>query len=182
MRLTLEAKPPIPTPVLNVFQRDDIKNPVCEQAFQPSVRDVAGGDVIPMIHGSIRRIAGKNSPDAYVSLYDEFDIYNKGQLSTALEESVGCRTITIDLAHTTFIDASILGVLVGLAGRCRKHNAAQVRIVNASTYLRRLFSICQLENVFDIEDQRTHTPKPRGSRGSIASGARHRAINRISAR
>jgi anti-anti-sigma factor len=164
LRLSLRtAKPSITTPVPDVFEGGGVEAPVGGKAFQPSAQDVAGADLIAINYGSIRRIVGKNTLHAYFSLFDEFDIYNKGQLSAALEESVGSRTITIDLAHTTFIDASILGVFVRLANRCRRHNAAQVRIVNASTHLNRLFSICRLEGVFDIEGH----------------GARHRGPNRI---
>lgn len=103
-----------------------------------------------MDRGSIRCSTGKNRSHAHFSLYDEFDIFNKNQLCAALEGSVGYQTVTIDLAHTTFIDASILGIFVRLAGRRRKQHAARVRVVNASTHVSRLFSICQLERVFDI--------------------------------
>lgn len=101
--------------------------------------------------GSVRRLALENGSDAHFSLHDEFDIYNNSRLFEALEQGVGYRNITIDLAHTTFIDASIIGIFVRLASRCRKNNAARVRIINASTHLRRLFSICQLEDLFGIE-------------------------------
>jgi anti-anti-sigma factor len=95
---------------------------------------------------------------------------------------VGYRTITIDLTQTTFIDASILGVLVRLADRCRKHNAGQMRIVNANGHLRKLFSICELESAFGIKDHPGHSNKARRSMGSISSDASHRGRNRISAR
>lgn len=149
--LPLTTTPLTSSPPFDIFEPDDFETPVAR--LQPRARDVGGADLIAMNHGSILRIAGKKTLDAYFSLFDEFDIYNKGQLSATLEESVGSRAITIDLAHTTFIDASILGVLVRLAVRAREHNATQVRIVNASAHLRRLFSICQLEAIFDIEDR-----------------------------
>jgi len=136
-----------------VLERGAVKTPVWDKPFQPSARDVAGADVIAMDHGTIRCFTTKNSADAHVSLYDEFDICNRSQLAAVLG-SIEYRRITIDLAHTTFIDASIVGVLARLASRCRKYNAAPVRIVNASPRLRRLFSISQLEGVFRFEDQR----------------------------
>ncbi len=117
-----------------------------------------------MMHGSVRRVAGKNSADAYF-LSDEFDIYNRSQLFAALEESIGYRSVTIDLAHTTFIDAGILGVLVRLANGCGQNNGARVSIVNASTYIRRLFTICQLESILDMEGHRAQTV----SRSSVGS-------------
>lgn len=173
------------TSVLNfdVFELGAVgmHQPVERKAFQPSARDLAGAEVIAMMDGSIRRFAGKNTQDVYFTLYDEFDICNKSQLSAALEESVGYRKITIDLAQTTFIDASILGVFVRLAGRCRKHNAGQVQIVNANGYIRKLFSICGLESVFGIENRSAYSGKPR-SVGSISSDASHRRLNAVSAR
>jgi anti-anti-sigma factor len=150
-----------------------MRHPVERNALQPSARDLATAEVVAMMHDSIRHFVGKNTPDVYFALYDDFDICNKPQLSAALEESVGYRTITIDLAQTTFIDASILGVFVRLSGRCRKHNAGHVRIVNANSHLRKLFSICELENVFGIEDRPAHSDTPRRSVGFISPDAPH---------
>lgn len=150
--------------------------------FQPSARDLAGAENVAMMHGSIRHFAGKNTQDVYFALHDEFDICNKPQLSAALEESVGYRTITIDLAQTTFLDASILGVFVRLSDRCRKHNAGQVRIVNANSHLRKLFSICELESIFGIENHPAHSNKSCHSVGSISPDAPHRGLKRIPAR
>jgi anti-anti-sigma factor len=113
-----------------------------------------------MMQGSIRRVVGKNTSDAHFALYGEFDICNKSQLSAALDESVGYRTITIDLAQTAFIDASILGVFVRLADRCRKHNAGQMGILNANGHPRKLFSICEFESAFGIKDHPGHSYKP----------------------
>lgn len=134
-----------------------------------------------MTRGSIRRIVGKNTSDAHFFLYGDFDICNKSQLSAALDESVGYGTITIDLAQTTFIDPRILGVFVRLATRCRTHDASQMRIVNANGHFRKLFSICERENLFGIEDA-AHSGKPRRPVGTISSDASHRGLNRISAR
>lgn len=134
------------------------------------------------MRGSIRRFAGKNIPDVYFLLCGKFDITKKSLLSAALEENAGYRTIAIDLAKTRFIDASILGVPVRLADRSRKHNAGQIRIVNANGHLRKLSSICEFESVFGIKDHPGHSNKPRRSMGSILSDTSHRGLNRISAR
>ena len=147
---------------IDIFELGEVgtHQAVERKAVQPSARDAASAEVTEMMRGSIRRFGGKNAYDVCFTLHDEFDICNTSQLSAALDQSVGYRTITIDLAQTTFIDASILGVFVRLADRCRKHNAGQVRIVNANGHLRKLFSICELESVFGIEDRPAHSDKP----------------------
>ncbi|HET6896049.1 MAG TPA: STAS domain-containing protein, partial [Candidatus Baltobacteraceae bacterium] len=90
------------------------------------------------------RVAGKATPNARKAPGGRLRFFR----DAPLEQGIGYRNVTIDLAHTTFIDASIIGVFVRLANRCRKNNAAQVHIVNASTHVRRLFSICKLEGFF----------------------------------
>ncbi|HVA26618.1 MAG TPA: hypothetical protein VNF68_00450 [Candidatus Baltobacteraceae bacterium] len=74
---------------------------------------------------------------------------------------MGYRTIPIDLAHTTFIYAGIIGVLVGLARRCREDNAVRVTIINARGHLRKLLSVRQLEGLFGMEDAPGNSDKPR---------------------
>lgn len=128
MRISEKAVVTGSTPVFGAFDRDEVETRM-------------GG-------GSVRCLARQNGSNARFFLHDEFDIYNNGRLFEALEQAIGYRNITIDLAHTTFIDASIIGVFVRLANRCRKNNAAHVHIVNASTHVRRLFSICKLEGFF----------------------------------
>jgi hypothetical protein len=58
-----------------------------------------------------------------------------------LEDSIPYGGITIGRANSTFIDG---------------HNAAMVRIVNASAHLRWLISIGGLEGLFNIEGQPAH--------------------------
>ena len=104
---------------------------------------------------NIRRVAGFDETETRFSLRGEFDISNKLQLSAALTPYIDSQTLTIDLAHTTFIDASTLGVFVRVA-RCRHElNATRLRIVKA-THCRRIFSLCELDDVFDIEEVATH--------------------------
>ena len=149
----------------DVSELDEVgtRQPANAKPFNQARVPPSGAEVIAMMNGSVCRFAGKNTPDAFFTLCGEFDICNESQLSGTLDESVGYRTVTIDLAQTTFIDASILGVLVRLEGRCRKHNAGHVQIINANAHLRKLFSICGLDSTFGLEDQCTHDGKPRHS-------------------
>ena len=110
----------------------------------------ASGEGVELPH-SIRRVAALDESEARFSLHGEFDLFNKAQLSGALSSSVASPTLTVDLAHATFIDASTLNVFAHVASRRRELGATQLRIVNVNSHLRKIFSICQLDNVFDIE-------------------------------
>lgn len=101
---------------------------------------------------NIRRVGGLDESEARFSLRGELDISNKWQLFAALTAYIDAPTLTIDLEHTTFIDASTLGVFVYVA-RCRREiDATRLRIVKGSAYFRRIFSLCSLDGVFDIGD------------------------------
>ena len=108
----------------------------------------------------IRRVAGFHESEARFSLHGDFDIANKQQLSEALEPYMASQRLTVDLSHVTFIDASTLSVFLHVA-RCRRElNATRLRIVNGSSHFRRIFWLCGLDDVFDIENLGAHTAKP----------------------
>jgi anti-anti-sigma factor len=122
-----------------------------------------------MRNNNIRRVAAIDESEARFSLHGEFDIFNKWQLSEALEPCIASRTLTVDLAHTKFIDASTLGVFAHVARLRWEIDATRLRIINVSTHLRRIFSICQLDDVFNIDAVAARTRKPRFSTtGSLA--------------
>jgi anti-anti-sigma factor len=99
---------------------------------------------------NIRRVAGLDESEVRFSLRGEFDISNKWQLFAALTAYIDAPTLTIDLGHTRFIDASTLGIFVHVA-RCRREiDATRLRIVKGGAYFRRIFSLCSLDEVFDI--------------------------------
>ena len=102
-------------------------------------RTGAATAVNPMRSDTIRRVAGLDESEARFSLHGEFDIADKWQLYAALRPSTDYQTLTIDLAHATFIDAGILGVFVHVARRRRAIGATRLRIVNLSTHFRRIF-------------------------------------------
>jgi anti-anti-sigma factor len=107
---------------------------------------------------NIRRVSGLGESEVRFSLRGELDISNKWQLFAALTAYIDSPTLTIDLEHTTFIDASTLGVFVYVA-RCRREiDATRLRIVKGRAYFRRIFSLCSLDGVFDIEDAVAGSP------------------------
>lgn len=86
-----------------------------------------------------------------VSLRGEFDIYDRDGVAAAFQEGEDYRHVVVDLAQTTFIDASIIGVLVAQAALRKRVSAKRIRIVNASSHIRRLFSLCRLDQLFEFD-------------------------------
>lgn len=117
-----------------------------------SPAEVVVGSAVDMHYGKVCRTDYTLSSNVRFSLQGEFDIFNKSELAAAMEGAATPRRLTLDLRGTTFIDASILGVFVGIAQRRVLASASQVRIVNAAQNVRRLFSICELDAVFRLED------------------------------
>lgn len=143
--LLARAEPPINTP-LNL-RRHQLRKARSSQTSSENetrlhARYGAVTDVIQMLHGSVQRALSTSNVTACFTLRGDFDIYDKQQLASVLAAGIGYHTLTIDLAQTTFIDASIIGVLARLAGLRRDVRAARLRIVNANVGIRRLFSIC----------------------------------------
>jgi anti-anti-sigma factor len=86
-----------------------------------------------------------------ISLCGEYDIANCDELSDAIGTGAS-RRITIDLANATFIDASVISVLVRHANRRRARNDSRLRIVGPSAHFRKIFRMCNLAALLDIED------------------------------
>lgn len=88
----------------------------------------------------------------------DFDIYNKDELAAALRQGIAYPTFVVDLERTTYIDASILGVLVGLARRRKISDATPIRIIHVRDQIHKLFTICKLEHIFDIGGELAAAP------------------------
>jgi anti-sigma B factor antagonist len=118
---------------------------------------------------NIRRAAGLDESEPRFSLHGDFDISNKRQLSATLEPFIDAQRHTVDLARATFIDASTLGIFLRIARRRGEINATRFRIINVSARFRRIFSLCGLDGVVDIEDAPARRSKPpRFLTGSLA--------------
>ena len=116
-------------------------------------RAVAGTDTGSMIDTAYGRVCRINSDDRAslrFAMSGDFDLYNKPRLAQALEAAATCPWMTLDFARTRLIDASILGLLAGIASRRLQLGLAQVRIVNARASVRRLFDICKMSGVFEM--------------------------------
>jgi anti-anti-sigma factor len=106
-----------------------------------------------MLHGRVHRSVRDGLSGVYLYLCGEFDIYNTRQLAEVFSSSMAYRTITIDLAKTRFIDASIIGAFVRFACLRRDLEAAQLRMVNVNGFVLKLLSICGLSTLFCIAEQ-----------------------------
>jgi anti-anti-sigma factor len=124
------------------------------RAYGTIPRRHASSDSSEMTHDPVHRAVRESSSDMRLGLSGEFDIYNKRQLAATLASCVAYRTITIDLAQTRFIDAGTIGVFARFADLRRELGAVQLRIVNVNRFMSRLFSICGLDTLFSIEEQR----------------------------
>jgi len=73
----------------------------------------------------------------------------RDELAAVLEQTP--ETITLDLAHVSFIDSSGLGVLVGALKRLREHHPdAGLRVLHAQDAVRKVFAITGLDDLFEL--------------------------------
>lgn len=120
--------------------------------------EIIVGPTIDMHYGKVCRTDRKSSSDVRFSLSDEFDFFNKPELAATIASAETARRMTLDLGAATSIDASILGLFVGIARRRKLIGASQVHIVNVAAGIRKLFTICKLESVFRLAGP-TATPQ-----------------------
>ena len=126
------------------------------KSTKSGARPVAGaetGSIIDTAYGRVCRIDSRDISYARFAMSGEFDLYNKPRLAEALESAVACPRLTLDFARTRLIDASILGLLAGIASRRLRLGLAQVRIVNARVGVHRLFDICKMNDGFEMNDE-----------------------------
>ena len=108
------------------------------------------GSMIDQAYGQVCRIDSKDVSYVRFTMSGEFDIYNKPRLAEALGPAVACSRLTLDFARTRLIDASILGLLAGIARQRLQLGATQVRVLNTQTNVRRLFDICKMSRAFEM--------------------------------
>jgi anti-sigma B factor antagonist len=93
--------------------------------------------------------------DFVVALTGEVDLYTAPELKQELLRLVeeGARRIIVDLTDTTFIDSTMLSVLLSTVKRLRP-NGGQVGIVCSDRNIRKIFEITLLDRVFPIFESR----------------------------
>jgi len=81
----------------------------------------------------------------------ELDVVGGPQLRQQVHSAVGdgCRRLVLDLSGVSFIDSFGLGVVVGALKRVRQRDG-QLEIVVTETRVRRVFEICDLDQVLSL--------------------------------
>lgn len=86
-----------------------------------------------------------------VSARGELDMLVAPKLDRTLgrAKGKGHRNVVLDLSEATFIDSTILGVIVGFSRRLENHGASFV-VVTAHPHLRRVLELTGLVRVFPV--------------------------------
>ena len=85
----------------------------------------------------------------------EIDLFTAPELKQKLTDAIegGKSRIVVDLAQTTFLDSTALGVLIGAVKRLRTREGALV-IVNIDQNIAKTFEITGLDQIFTIRPTR----------------------------
>lgn len=88
-----------------------------------------------------------------VSVTGEADLYTAPELKRQLIDVIGdgAANVVVDLTDTTFIDSTILGVLVGAMKRVRARDG-DLQLVCIDPNIRRIFEITLLDRAFTIHE------------------------------
>lgn len=89
--------------------------------------------------------------EAAVQVLGELDVYTAPRLREELLRLIGedVRIVTLDLAATTFIDSTGLGVLVAGLKRLREHDG-DLKLKSPNAGVLKVLAITGLTRVFDI--------------------------------
>jgi anti-sigma B factor antagonist len=87
-----------------------------------------------------------------VSVSGELDLYTAPRLEAELSRSTaeGRRAVVVDLAAATFIDSTVLGVLLAAQGRAHKAGGT-LTLVSDDPRILRVFELTGLDRRFRIE-------------------------------
>jgi anti-sigma B factor antagonist len=87
-----------------------------------------------------------------IALSGEHDLSTAPELRARLHDLAETDAVIIDLDHTTFVDSSILGVLVGGLRRARERDVPFGLVLGGDAHpaIRRIFELTGLHDVFPI--------------------------------
>ena len=92
----------------------------------------------------------------------ELDVALDGEIRTALESVAAAPAVSVDLSRVTYLDSTVLTALVRLRQiRYAAGNREAVRIYGAAPMVRRIFTITQLEDLFEIAPPGKQPPPTR---------------------
>ena len=110
----------------------------------------------PANGGTFRIDEERLSPTAVVlAVHGEADLHAAPQLRDRLRTAMdgGATGLVVDLADTSFVDSTSLGVLLGALKRQREEGG-ELRIVVSRPEIRRIFEITLLDQVFPLHETR----------------------------
>lgn len=92
----------------------------------------------------------------YLELSGELDAFTAPELREKLIPLVeqSGHTVIVDLSEVTYMDSTGLGVFVGAIKAENKHQS-EIILKNMTQRVRRLFDITGLDEIFNIQDDKT---------------------------
>ncbi len=104
-----------------------------------------------------------------VAVRGEIDLFTAPDLKSALTGAIdaGRTRVVVDLADTTFLDSTALGVLIGAVKRLRSRDGA-LTIVNTDTNIAKTFEITGLDQIFTILPSRDEAVEAVAGAGDAA--------------
>jgi anti-sigma B factor antagonist len=102
-----------------------------------------------------------------IVLWGEHDLSTAPELRARLHDLAGTGAVIVDLDQTTFVDSSILGVLVGGLRRSREADVPFGLVVGDEPHqaIRRIFELTGLYDVFPIYGSRENALAALTARG-----------------
>jgi anti-anti-sigma factor len=102
-----------------------------------------------------------------VSAAGELDAFVADDLAAAFAEASSDERIVVDLTAVSFMDSTVLGLLVR-AVRDVSGRGGAIRVVLPQSTGRRIFEITMLDRVLPVSDSRTHALAELGDAGDQA--------------
>ncbi|MDX6571756.1 MAG: anti-sigma factor antagonist, partial [Gaiellales bacterium] len=101
-----------------------------------------------------------------IALSGEHDLSTAPELRACLHDLADADAVIIDLDETTFVDSSILGVLVGGLRRARERDVPFAIVLGDGAHpaIRRIFELTGLHDVFPIY------PTRQGAQAGLSTG------------
>lgn len=106
-----------------------------------------------------------------LKLLGEWDCSRRSELRSVLQLAESLDDVSLDLSEVTFLDASVLGSFVRLRNRVLERNGAgRVRIVAASPFAICLLTLCELGELFGLQEASVPVMPREPRRGSVIRG------------
>lgn len=85
---------------------------------------------------------------AVVTVAGEQDQSNVADVLSALLGAAASEDVVVDLSATTFISAAFIGA-IAMAAAGQQRRGGRLRVQGASPFVRRVFSLCDLDGLFE---------------------------------